>query len=316
MKIAQHAQNTIPGQATGQLVGLEQDGILQVSNCFSIPPSTTGSDDNSDYSMEYTLSMLRSFRDTNIDHEAVGWYVTVSAGSLFSQYIIDTQFSFQQNIAQSVVIAFDPAQSIDGSICMGAYRLSDAFMDLYRSCSSELTGGKKLVTCDMLSKHGILQSRDIFVPIPMVITKSSFTRAMLHLYSPELTPATCDHLKLTSSTKLIERGMEELGRCLEGYTQEQYKWNRYMQQYTRQQQIIQHHTYKRRMENQRRVAAGEQPLPEDDIAAGFRQLSEPSKLDGILLQARIGEYCDQISDQSYRGHLKLNMAKQLGAHSL
>jgi translation initiation factor 3 subunit H len=50
--------------------------------------------------------MMRCLRDVNIDHNAVGWYQSTYLGSYVDQALIQTQFSYQQNIPQSVIIIY------------------------------------------------------------------------------------------------------------------------------------------------------------------------------------------------------------------
>lgn len=76
--------------------------------------------------------MLRCFGDMNLDSQAVGWYQSTYMGSFVNMAMIDTQFDYQQNIKQSVVIVYDPLRSRRGSLALKAYRLSDKFMELYK----------------------------------------------------------------------------------------------------------------------------------------------------------------------------------------
>ncbi len=63
---------------------------------------------------------------------------------------------------------------------------------------------------------------------------------------------------------------------------------------------------KRRLENAGRRAAGEDPLPEEDLQQ-FRPIPEPSQLDSFLLSSQIGLYCDQLTTYASTGLEKLHL---------
>jgi translation initiation factor 3 subunit H len=44
MKIMKHCRESLPGLATGQLVGLDADTVLQVTNTFPMPKNTEDAD--------------------------------------------------------------------------------------------------------------------------------------------------------------------------------------------------------------------------------------------------------------------------------
>ena len=69
------------------------------------------------------------------------------------------------------------------------------------------------------------------------------------------------------------------------------------------------------LENQARIARGEQPLPEDDINKMFKPPPQPSRLDSLLLAGQINCYADQITEFATQSFGKLFMAESLQGES-
>jgi len=80
--------------------------------------------------------MLRLLREVNVDINTVGWYQSTYLGSFVSDSLVETQFSYQENIPQSVCIVYDPLRTAQGQLALRAIRLTNAFMDLYRNKES------------------------------------------------------------------------------------------------------------------------------------------------------------------------------------
>lgn len=52
------------------------------------------------------MEMMRSLRHVNIDHLHVGWYQSTYYGSFVSRALLDSQFSYQHAIEESVVLIY------------------------------------------------------------------------------------------------------------------------------------------------------------------------------------------------------------------
>lgn len=57
-------------------------------------------------SVQYQMEMMRSLRHVNIDHLHVGWYQSTYYGSFVSRALLDSQFSYQHAIEESVVLIY------------------------------------------------------------------------------------------------------------------------------------------------------------------------------------------------------------------
>jgi translation initiation factor 3 subunit H len=117
----------------GQLLGLEMDGILEITYAFPFPESDeeTKTGDQLDTG-EYQLDMLRFLRDVNVDSNNVGWYLSSFNGNHIGRDLFDSQFSYQSDIRNSVVITYDPMVSEEGSLSLRAYRLNESVMNLLK----------------------------------------------------------------------------------------------------------------------------------------------------------------------------------------
>uniref|UniRef100_A0A8B9LR10 Eukaryotic translation initiation factor 3, subunit H, b n=1 Tax=Astyanax mexicanus TaxID=7994 RepID=A0A8B9LR10_ASTMX len=59
--------------------------------------------------VHYQMEMMRSLRHVNIDHLHVGWYQSTFYGSFVSRALLDSQFSYQHAIEESVVLVYVPS---------------------------------------------------------------------------------------------------------------------------------------------------------------------------------------------------------------
>jgi len=132
LKIIKHCQEESAAGTTnevnGVLLGLVTEGRLEVTNCFPFPRHTE--DDDMDDN-EYQAIMMRHLRNVNVDHLLVGWYQNspygVSNGKLET---VDSQFLYQSQIDESIVLLYDPVRTGKGFLSLRAYRLSNLAMKL------------------------------------------------------------------------------------------------------------------------------------------------------------------------------------------
>uniref|UniRef100_W5LC80 Eukaryotic translation initiation factor 3 subunit H n=1 Tax=Astyanax mexicanus TaxID=7994 RepID=W5LC80_ASTMX len=118
LKIIKHYHEEGQGSEVvqGVLLGLVVDDRLEITNCFPFPQHT---EDDADFDeVQYQMEMMRSLRHVNIDHLHVGWYQSTYYGSFVSRALLDSQFSYQHAIEESVVLIYDPIKTAQGSLSL------------------------------------------------------------------------------------------------------------------------------------------------------------------------------------------------------
>ncbi|KAK4387970.1 Eukaryotic translation initiation factor 3 subunit H [Sesamum angolense] len=270
LKIIKHCKEFSPALVTGQLLGLDVGSVLEVTNCFPFP-----------------LEMMRCLREVNVDNNTVGWYQSTLFGSFQTVELIETFMNYQENIRRCVCIIYDPSRSNQGVLALKALKLSDSFMELYRS--NNFTGEK------LREKN--LSWVDIFEEIPIKVSNSALVSAFMTELEADTPVSQCDYDRLQLSTSpFLERNVEFLIECMDDLSMEQQKFQFYYRNLSRQQAQQQAWLQKRRAENMARKNAGEEPLPEEDPSNPiFKPIPEPSRLDSFLITNQIANYCNQIN---------------------
>lgn len=139
-------------------MGMEAEGRIEVTDFF--PFALSGDDVEQE---EYQFDMIKSFRDVNLDHSTVGWFITASFESFITQSLIETQMSYQGTIPNSILVVVDLISSSYLAPKLRALRIRPEFMVLYKdrkaSASSALL--------------------DIFEELPVQLTLSSLDKIFL-----------------------------------------------------------------------------------------------------------------------------------------
>ncbi|KAJ2363596.1 hypothetical protein IW150_006694 [Coemansia sp. RSA 2607] len=167
LKIVKHARESYPSEVNGQLLGLEIDGVLEVTNAFAVPTQPGSEDDMTNYQIE----MIQCLREVNIDSSVVGWYQSTRLGDFMQKPLLDVQASYQASPnSSSVVLIHDTSKSEQaGNLSLRAFRLSQTYLDL--------TKDGKLTTKDMLEKG--LTYANILEELPIEVETSSLAKALL-----------------------------------------------------------------------------------------------------------------------------------------
>lgn len=50
--------------------------------------------------------MMRHLRKVNVDHLSVGWYQSTQLGNFITTQLLESQFSYQTSIEESVVLIY------------------------------------------------------------------------------------------------------------------------------------------------------------------------------------------------------------------
>lgn len=251
--------------------------------------------------------LLDDLRDVNMDVNIVGWYQSSVCGTFADKSLIEAQYAFQVKDSNTCVILYDPLMSTRGSVAFRALRLTGKFMQLYAA------NGRKLTMTQ--SADNKISFNDIFEELPVTVKNSGLASAWLqdaqvqHGSHHEF-----DALNIHAN-QYVEQTLDLLNAALDAQSQESYRWGRYQQQATRQHQLIANHIQRNKTANQKRIDAGQAPLPEENVASLYRTLVEPSQLDSMLIQRQMATYCEQINDAAVSTLPKYHYSRELQSHN-
>lgn len=112
-----------PEPVTGQVLGMDDENVLEITDLY---PFASLLDEASQE--EYQFEMMKSLRDSNVDHSTVGWYHSTAVGGCISQSFFEIQQTYQLTIPSSVVLVYDHLLSTQGAPAVEALRLKNEFV--------------------------------------------------------------------------------------------------------------------------------------------------------------------------------------------
>uniref|UniRef100_A0A8D2N7L1 Eukaryotic translation initiation factor 3 subunit H n=2 Tax=Zonotrichia albicollis TaxID=44394 RepID=A0A8D2N7L1_ZONAL len=301
LKIIKHYQEEGQGNEVvqGVLLGLVVDDRLEITNCFPFPQHT---EDDADFDeVQYQMEMMRSLRHVNIDHLHVGWYQSTYYGSFVTRALLDSQFSYQHAIEESVVLIYDPIKTAQGSLSLKAYRLTPKLMEVCK---------EKDFSPEALKKANIAYE-NMFEEVPIVIKNSYLINVML--WELEKKSAVADRHELLSlaSSNHLGKSLQLLMDRVDEMSQDIVKYNTYLRNVSKQQQQKHQYQQRRQQENIQRQSRGEPPLPEEDINKLFKPPQPPPRMESLLIAGQINTYCQNIKEFNAQNLGKLFMAQAL-----
>ncbi len=146
MKIAKHCSSTFPTTASGSLVGMDQNGVLEVTNAFHFPTAeSSGFDGHQNDSsllaaaaprqkanIAYQNEMIRHLKEVNVDANNVGWYISANMGNFVNLNFIENLYHYQKDNTKTVALVYDASKSTQGNLALRAFRLTNTFMAAYK----------------------------------------------------------------------------------------------------------------------------------------------------------------------------------------
>ncbi|MBN3299887.1 EIF3H factor, partial [Amia calva] len=297
LKIIKHYQEEGQGNEVvqGVLLGLVVEDRLEITNCFPFPQHT---EDDADFDeVQYQMEMMRSLRHVNIDHLHVGWYQSTYYGSFVSRALLDSQFSYQHAIEESVVLIYDPIKTAQGSLSLKAYRLTPKLMEICK---------EKDFTPEGLKKANV-GFECMFEEVPIVIKNSHLINVLMWELEEKSTLADKHELLNLSSSNHLEKSLQLLmdrvyqisTDCLSLFSVS----------------VSLQYVQRRQQENVQRQSRGEPPLPEEDISKMFKPPQAPPRMDTLLIAGQINTYCQNIKEFTSQNLGKLFMAEALQGHN-
>ncbi|KAL6872402.1 hypothetical protein HDV57DRAFT_505662 [Trichoderma longibrachiatum] len=319
LKIARHCSSTFPTVATGSLVGMDQNGTLEITNTFAFPTIDTSAADShqndasnlaaaaprAKSNIAYQAEMIRHLKEVNVDANNVGWYTSATMGNFVTMAFIENQYFYQKDNDKTVALVYDTSRSSQGTLALKAYRLTNLFMNVYKE-------GK--FTTESLQKSK-LSFRDILQEYPLAVHNSHLLTSFLHqLPAP---PAATEPKEPTSLSDLnndrikaplypsidnldlsidpfLEKTCDLLLESIESHYVDLNNFQFYQRQLAREQTKITQWQAKRKAENAQRTLAKQPLLPEDEWQRLFKLPTEPSRLEGMLNAKQVEQYSKQV----------------------
>lgn len=311
LKIVRHCTENYPSPVTGQLLGMDNDQVLEITSCYAFPQEDDDNSERESSQSKYQMDMMRCVREVNIDHQVVGWYQSTAnqLGSFLTGPWLDTQFAYQDNLINAVCLVYDPQKTMDGTFGLRAYRLKESFLELF---------GKSDLSSLSLQRHEI-DSRSMIEELPVTLHNSSLARTLLEYLArqPYRTPglptnffkddsfmieeqeeyetmAFVNRLKITDSSN-YESALQYLSYDLDELAKDQNKYALFLRNFSRAKALQADALRRKRLENLARVARGEEKIPEQEILANLLS-NEPSRLESKLLIHEIEEYSKTLEE--------------------
>lgn len=278
LRIVKHAHDNHPDPVTGPLLGLDDSGTVYVTDCFGYPQALDDEMSGDAFQME----ALRCLREVNSDCNITGWYQSTFMGSFLNDTLIDTQYLYQQQIPQSVVLVFDPLQLSVGLKAFKALQLKPSFMTKY--AEAKRTNG----------------------PLPEASSMSIFDEVEIKIVNPVLVQSYLNDMDIfctkselaaldLENQSYMEKNIAFLLDSLDYLGNEQSKMQYYERMAVRQAQQQKSFMERRRLENAARRDRGEDLLAEQEGPA-FKRISMPSNLETLLISKQVTTYCNQVND--------------------
>ncbi|KAI6779699.1 Eukaryotic translation initiation factor 3 subunit H-like protein [Emericellopsis cladophorae] len=319
VKINKHCSSAFPTTATGAIVGMDQNGVLEITNSFGFPSTDGASSDShqNDASaaaaaaprqksnQTYQNEMIRHLKEVNVDANNVGWYTSVTLGNFVNMNFIENQVHYQTANNATVALVYDASKSSQGNLALRAFRLTTSFMTAFKE-------GK--FTTDILQKSK-LSYKDIFAELPVTIHNSHLLTSFLHQIpglpseediEPPVSSAdlerdqvqaplhpSIDMLDLAIDP-FLEKTCDLLIESIESHYTDLNNFQFYQRQLGREQTKISQWQAKRKAENAQRAVAKQAPLPEDEWQRLFKLPQEPSRLEGMLNAKQVEQYSKQV----------------------
>jgi len=305
MKLIKHcheAERSGSAFVQGALLGLvsELDTKLEVTHCF--PFTTVGEDLQDDG--DFQLTMMRRLRQMNIDHQQVGWYQASQFANFLSPTLLESQFSYQTSIEESICLVFDTSKTAQGFVSLKAFRLTNEALKLVKEGD---------YTPDTVKDLNI-SFENLLTEVPVVIKNSHLMNALLLELQEQipLDQGGAQFMDLGTS-ETLEAQLRVMMDALDELNSESLKFNKHQQLVLKQIQEKNKYIQRRTQENKQRIDRNEDPLPMEDLNKLFKSLPPPSRMNPLILSGTIQNTSEEVSEFCSQSMAKLFISEPLQA---
>jgi len=305
MKLIKHcheAERSGSAFVQGALLGLvsDSDTKLEVTHCF--PFTTVGEDLQDDG--DFQLTMMRRLRQMNIDHQQVGWYQASQFANFLSPTLLESQFSYQTSIDESICLVFDTSKTAQGFVSLKAFRLTNDALKLVKDGD---------YTPDTVKDLNI-SYENLLTEVPVVIKNSHLMNAVL-LELEEQIPLDVGGAQFMDlgTSETLEAQLRVMMDALDELNSESLKFNKHQQLVLKQIQEKNKYIQKRTQENKQRIDRNEDPIPMEDLNKMFKSLPPPSRMNPLILSGTIQNTSEEVSEFCSQSMAKLFISEPLQA---
>jgi translation initiation factor 3 subunit H len=92
MKIIKQCRDFFPSPSNGHLLGLDVNGVLQITNSYPLPSAQEDLPPNANLELERRRQQAiwaKNLSDVNVDNNMVGWYQSAYLGSFMNGRVVD-----------------------------------------------------------------------------------------------------------------------------------------------------------------------------------------------------------------------------------
>jgi translation initiation factor 3 subunit H len=187
-------------------------------------------------------------RQVNVDHQHVGWYQSSQFGNFLSSQLLESQFSYQTSIEESVCLIFDTAKTNQGFLSVKAYRMTKEAIKMFKEGDFTPDAVKDL--------H--ISYETMFTQVPIVIKNSHLMNALMLEMQEQLTLDVGGTQFLDLGTAhTLESELRAMMDTVDDLNQESIKFNKHQNMVLKQYQEKTRFVQKRQLENQARSTRGE-----------------------------------------------------------
>ncbi|KAI9183232.1 hypothetical protein H9P43_004149 [Blastocladiella emersonii ATCC 22665] len=284
LKIIKHAKEQYPHAVTGALLGMDMDGVMQVTQSYPYLAKARRShgdeeDDSAELDETYQVEMLRCLRQVNADANTVGWYHSSPLSHFLHHSWVTIQSDFQTTIPQAIVLEYDPLASQTGALSLRAFRLTEAFVKLFKGKP------RSSIVSDAVTASGLLED-GLLEELPVSIRNSHLVSAFL--YANNLTAHTvAAPMPGVSREAYTAKHASGLLDTLDSYASEQTRYSGWHRVHQREKGRIESMVARKRQENPEEADAMLKQMT-------ARLPNEPPKLDSLLLAQQVDQHSDLI----------------------
>lgn len=292
LKMIKHCSENELNVVSGQLLGLNFENILEVTNCYPMVQEEVKEEETNEDDQKYQLKMYQCLQELNVDQNIVGWYQSSDFESHLDIGMIDAQYNYQLDYGKRCVcILLEPSQSNKGKLKIKAIRLTDIFMELLKECYKNITtSGILQITQELISKHK-LTSDQMFEDIPIKVNSSKFVQILS--YDWEFNIKGMNNLDLEcldlSTNSFLDKSLENLSGLSDYYHQEQGKFL----------------YYQRKVAQQKFLAKKKTEEKESEL----KNIQQPSRTESLIISNQIHLSQQEIHSFSENLLKKLELLK-------